>query len=40
VSHNHAFESSFPRAGRYRAFLQSSVDGTAHTAVFTVEVNE
>jgi hypothetical protein len=43
--HNHAdedelaFESTFPSAGRYRAFLQFSAGGAVRTAAFTIEVN-
>ena len=33
-----AFETTFPTAGRYRAFLQFSVDGAVRTAAFTIEV--
>lgn len=42
--HTHAeedelvFETAFPSAGRYRAFLQLSVGGTVRTAAFTIEV--
>ncbi|MDX6407529.1 MAG: hypothetical protein QOE13_600 [Gaiellaceae bacterium] len=42
--HTHADEDSlrfgttFPSAGRYRAFLQFSAGGSVHTAPFTVEV--
>jgi hypothetical protein len=42
--HTHAeedelrFETTFPSAGRYRAFLQLSVDGAVRTAVFDLEV--
>lgn len=42
--HTHAeedelrFETTFPSAGRYRAFLQLSVGGAVRTAVFDVEV--
>ena len=32
------FETTFPSAGRYRAFLQFSHGGRVHTAAFTVEV--
>ncbi len=44
--HTHAeedsldFETTFPSPGSYRAFLQFAVDGTVHTAAFTVEVPE
>jgi hypothetical protein len=44
--HNHAdedeleFESTFPSAGRYRAFLQFSAGGSVQTAAFTIEVNQ
>jgi hypothetical protein len=34
------FETTFPSAGRYRAFLQFSHAGTVHTAAFTIEVEE
>jgi hypothetical protein len=43
--HTHAdadslqFDTTFPSAGRYRAFLQFSGGGSVHTAPFTVEVN-
>ena len=33
-----AFETTFPSAGRYRAFLQLSVDGAVRTTAFTIEV--
>jgi hypothetical protein len=33
-----SFETSFPSAGRYRAFLQFAAGGSVHTAAFTVEV--
>jgi hypothetical protein len=42
--HNHAdedvlaFDSTFPSAGRYRAFLQFSAGGEVQTAAFTIEV--
>ena len=42
--HTHAdeeelrFDTTFPSAGRYRAFLQFSADGEDHTAAFTIEV--
>jgi hypothetical protein len=32
------FETTFPSAGRYRAFLQFRHEGTVHTAAFTIEV--
>jgi hypothetical protein len=32
------FETTFPSAGRYRAFLQFVHDGRLHTAAFTLEV--
>jgi hypothetical protein len=34
------FETTFPSAGRYRAFLQFSHAGAVHTAAFTIEVEE
>jgi len=43
--HTHADEDSlrfgttFPSAGRYRAFLQFSAGGSVHTAPFTIEVS-
>ncbi|HEU0304694.1 MAG TPA: hypothetical protein VFR32_08935 [Gaiellaceae bacterium] len=44
--HTHAeedaleFETTFPSAGSYRAFLQLSVGGAVRTAAFTIEVPE
>jgi hypothetical protein len=44
--HNHAdedalrFETTFPSAGRYRAFLQFRHAGVVRTAAFTLEVDE
>lgn len=44
--HTHAeedalvFETTFPSAGRYRAFLQLSAGGAVRTAAFTIEVPE
>ena len=32
------FETTFPSAGRYRAFLQFSAGGRVRTAEFTLEV--
>jgi hypothetical protein len=43
--HTHAdeeslrFDTTFPSAGRYRAFLQFSAGGSVHTAPFTIEVS-
>ena len=43
--HTHAdeeelrFDTTFPSAGRYRAFLQFSAEGKVHTAAFTIEVD-
>jgi hypothetical protein len=44
--HTHAdedaldFETTFPSAGRYRAFLQFSADGAVRTSAFTIDIPE